>query len=142
MITIEVKEGYKLSGATAGAEGTFYYLLVEEGDPSKNYEAAGEIRDAVLYMGSLTDGSTINSIVINERNGKLYEDDDSYGANYKPVGSCILRYSAAQDMVAILAEREQIDPELPDGDVFQTSVFSMFDSDLSQQQSSGYGSDV
>jgi hypothetical protein len=59
LITIDIKDGYKLLGATAGAEGTFYYLLVEEGDRSNNYKAATDIRDVVLYLASLTDGSTI-----------------------------------------------------------------------------------
>ena len=75
-------------GATEGAEGTFYYLVVETADP-----AAGAIRDVVLYMASMKDGSTMASIVLNESKGKLYEDDNTYGAIYKPLGSVKLRYS-------------------------------------------------
>jgi hypothetical protein len=110
----------------------FYYILVEEGDPSNNYAAAGAIRDVVLYRASTSDGSTVNQITLNESKGKLYEDDNTYGAKYKPVGSIKMIFSAKLDKVAVLATREQISPSLTPGRVYQTSIYSMFDGDLAE----------
>lgn len=54
----------------------------------------------------------MHQITVNEPKGKLYEDDNTYGAKYKPIGSVKIKFSAKLDKVAVLAQREQISPAL------------------------------
>jgi hypothetical protein len=49
-----------------------------------------EVRTVKLYLASLLDGSTIAEIDINERFGKLYNDDTRYAAKYHPLYSADL----------------------------------------------------
>lgn len=69
--------------------------------------------------------------------GKLFKDDNSYGATYIPVGSPIIQYSATQDKLGLVVTRKQESPSVsPD---YFSSIFTMFDGDLSEQHSSLYG---
>ena len=49
-----------------------------------------EVRIVKLYLASLLDGSTIAEINIDERFGKLYNDDTRYAAKYHPLYSADL----------------------------------------------------
>ena len=49
-----------------------------------------EVRTVKLYLASLLDGSTIAEINIDERFGKLYNDDTRYAAKYHPLYSADL----------------------------------------------------
>jgi hypothetical protein len=72
-------------------------------DENSNHQ---EVNIVKLYHASLEDGSTIAEIDINERFGKLYNDDTRYAAKYHPLYSANLKYSEILDKVAILATRE------------------------------------
>jgi hypothetical protein len=65
-----------------------------------------DVRIVKFYLASLKDGSTIAEIDINERFGKLYNDDTRYAAKYHPLYSADIKYSEKLDKVAILATRE------------------------------------
>jgi hypothetical protein len=58
-------------------------LLLEE-------TTGDEVRIIKLYRANLADGSTIAEIDINESRGKLYNDDNPYGAKYHPLFSAEL----------------------------------------------------
>lgn len=69
-----------LESATSGASGEFYYLLVDTSDQ------VGAIRSVILYRASISDGSILSQITLNEPKGKLYEDDLIIATKFKPVG--------------------------------------------------------
>jgi hypothetical protein len=78
----------------------------------------------------MSDGSSVNSINITEARGKLFKDDNSYGAAYKPLFSSEIKYSEKQDKVAILATREQVTPVIDPK--YQGAIFSMFNANLTK----------
>lgn len=57
--------------------------------------ASHEVRLVKFYLASIEDGSTIAEIEINERFGKLYNDDTRYAAKYHPLYSAYIKYSKA-----------------------------------------------
>jgi hypothetical protein len=130
---VQLTDEYNLVAATKGLDGEFYYLEVNnEGKSSTNVRLW-----PVLFRASTTDGSIISKIEISDLKGKLFEDDNSYGATYTPVGYPIIRYSATQDKLGLIVTREQVSPTVtPD---YFSSIFTMFDGDLSEQHSSLYG---
>lgn len=69
-----------------GPPGQFYYLLLDE-------DLGEAARLVNLYLANIEDGTTIAKIGINDRFGKLFNDDTRYGAKYHPMFSAELKYS-------------------------------------------------